>query len=891
MRCTQSQLEIREHLQKTILEPSNIKPTAAGHGLTMVKQQAVPRGSASLQTTMSGFLKDIPSNGTLRKRTSGNGGKLQKIDEKEVYNNGNSVKAVTAPKLDDLKVTPTPHQTPADHTRPPTVGYNSGELVEDFPLSVLSDEHSKTKGKLVKSTRNPIGVNKGETLRPMMRKSPSIDIPEAPNPFHDPESNLPDKERTSDPPINTKVPIETNKRALHNSSHSAKDIPFNSTTTSQKLDVYTSATSLEYIETQLKEVSTNKLQTMQRVKSTESNHAAKSPTQDINPTTSTTRHQELETEAAVLTEHIKHGIGNEISLERLKFETPIATQHEVNDAAIHTRALVILGQLINEDPSRKVVAFKASNEKYWEPLEKTHDIPQTMEGMHKYIADPQYNSKTKRLIFHVRFATAKPLRLMKRNPVFMEWLKREKIWLTVNQISTTDNRRVGFFIGKSCHITNLNSFYSFVLHQLSKTNMIVPDFQINPDGIGDPKDNTRSKALVIISASADVPTLCEQLLETFSLDSAFPFMPFKIMHNLSLDSQRTYYYRQKQETIGPDLVEISLPDFDDLDTPSDDPNSGTLREYVFSLTHGQHKLRADIDNGTRSQDVVIRVHRNQKEEVKQLIATWLQDKFNFHVVWPREHGANMFHMDAASKEATNKFEDAASAYTSQFPSLKESSSNPPFQPPPHTTQKTNQWSDLSKVKHNPPQDFTYDQQTVATSASTFTHSSKMQEDFQTLRQNIRKVALSHKRIEAVVLENFLNIEESEMNLAASFEAYRDRMNRLEIARQRQSAINFMHTSITLDPEQRSRVDLAKQLMHLVLQDVEAAKEDREIIQKVPPQYSLPKEAEKLRKEARRNKRHFSNLLAQSEIPPGEPLAFQDLTELELRSDDASEGHV
>ncbi len=117
-------------------------------------------------------------------------------------------------------------------------------------------------------------------------------------------------------------------------------------------------------------------------------------------------------------------------------------------------------------------------------------------------------------------------------------------------------------------------------------------------------------------------------------------------------------------------------------------------EYVFLLAQSQHKLRADIDNRTRSQEVVVQVHRNNKEQAKKLIATWLKEKFDFHVEWPREYSALLFHMDAASKEGTNKFEDEANTYVSQFPPLQESLPHPPSS----NTPKAAPWSDLSKVK-------------------------------------------------------------------------------------------------------------------------------------------------------------------------------------------------
>ncbi len=96
------------------------------------------------------------------------------------------------------------------------------------------------------------------------------------------------------------------------------------------------------------------------------------PIQDALSANLQTSNQGFVTAATVLTNHITHGIGKEISLERLKFETP-TFQEDVNDPAIHTQVLVILGRLVNEDPTRKVVSFKESDEK--QVLETTRNNP------------------------------------------------------------------------------------------------------------------------------------------------------------------------------------------------------------------------------------------------------------------------------------------------------------------------------------------------------------------------------------------------------------------------------------------------------------------------------------------------------------------------------------
>jgi hypothetical protein len=158
----------------------------------------------------------------------------------------------------------------------------------------------------------------------------------------------------------------------------------------------------------------------------------------------------------------------------------------------------------------------------------------------------------------------------------------------------------------------------------------------------------------------------------------------------------------------------------------------------------------------------------------------------------------------------------------------------------------------------------------------------------TLCQNIRKVAFSHKRLEVSILENFMDDEENELNLMASFNNYKERVERLELAQQRQCAINSLHVKYTLDPETSSQDGTADKLLALLFQDNSRVREDRELSNSESPNPGLTNEAEKLRLEARKNKEHFAKLLLEETIPDGESMAFGDLTEFEVESDDGSE---
>ncbi len=135
----------------------------------------------------------------------------------------------------------------------------------------------------------------------------------------------------------------------------------------------------------------------------------------------------------------------------------------------------------------------------------------------------------------------------------------------------------------------------------------------------------------------------------------------------------------------------------------------------------------------------------------------------------------------------------------------------------------------------------------------------------------------------------MDVKETELRMLAAFDNFRTRVERLELARQHQSAINSLHIKLTLDPENSSRDGTADKLIKLISQENVRARDDFQFSHLDYDSPTLPAEEGKLRTEARRNKTHFSNLLkSEDNIPAGEPLEFGDLTEFEVASNEASE---
>ncbi len=127
---------------------------------------------------------------------------------------------------------------------------------------------------------------------------------------------------------------------------------------------------------------------------------------------------------------------------------------------------------------------------------------------------------------------------MKRDPSFMSWLKDNQIYTTVMTIHSTNNTRVGFFLGKCPHITNIPAFTAWIQTRLLKHQSERPAFQLNAEGIGRYKDtNTKSRALVVICAPNDARTHRTLLDLEFHSKSNFPFTPFHIMYSLDASTQ------------------------------------------------------------------------------------------------------------------------------------------------------------------------------------------------------------------------------------------------------------------------------------------------------------------------------------------------------------------
>jgi hypothetical protein len=325
--------------------------------------------------------------------------------------------------------------------------------------------------------------------------------------------------------------------------------------------------------------------------------------------------------------------------EKVRFEVHLDPAQTVD---LRTQVILIFEKILIGDPSRKIVCYDENDRKTYPPLAKPHHLPVDHVDLLRYIAGPKHNPKTRRLMFHMRFLTVRSIYEMKQDSQFMNWLKESKIYTSIMTLTTTENVRVGFFLGKVTHITNIPSFKEWIRKRLSKNTSECPEFQVNSEGIGRNNDlSTKSRALVVICAVSDVRNLRNLLDHHFPASSNFPFSPFQVMYTLDAKTQASIYKAHKSRQLGPNMVEISIPDFDDLDSPAKHSSTTlpvSLRDFVFDLTDGKGKnVYCDIDNSTRSEHTVMQVENAQKEFVMTAVQKWVKQNLEITINWENHH--------------------------------------------------------------------------------------------------------------------------------------------------------------------------------------------------------------------------------------------------------------
>ena len=544
------------------------------------------------------------------------------------------------------------------------------------------------------------------------------------------------------------------------------------------------------------------------------------------------------TEAYVNPKPKDYSMRANLIMEKIRFEVILDSAEEVD---IRTKALVIIGKFVNLDPSRKIIAYHDDDEGNFPLLENAHDLPVPIDQMCKYISAPMFHTKAKKVVFHTRFRSVISLLEMKRDQSFMEWLKINKIYTSVMNLKTTENTRAGFFLGKAPHLTNVAKFGLWVKQRVLACAASCPDFQINVEVIGRFKDPaTKSKAIVIVCSRADVDHLKDLLDSVFHSKSNFPFTPFRVMYTLDVKTQTALYKTHKARIQGPDIVEIGIPDFHDLDSPAE-TNQDTLRDMCFDLknTKGQN-LFLDVDNATRSGDTVFHVRREEKTEATRAIGRWIKANFNTQVKWndDQQFDAKTYRLDSKSRSLASQLTAIAFENT-RAPQSMALKGNATQQQAKKPNVPNNAWIDLSRVKEplepklvKPPAKINADDEATVTTMSDstwFTSKQETTDRFRKIGNNIRNLSYRHKKLEAGQECLEMEVVVRMNQLFRGFELHHNRLERLEAARERQMAIQIQHIQLTLDPAAAKDNGTLAKLEKLVNKEIKCAEEDRKAL--------------------------------------------------------------
>ena len=262
-------------------------------------------------------------------------------------------------------------------------------------------------------------------------------------------------------------------------------------------------------------------------------------------------------------------------------------------------------------------------------------------------------------------------------------------------------------MGKVAHLTNIAAFEEWIKTRALRQQQTCPAFQINVEGIGRYKDPaTKSRALVVVCAITDVKHLCTVLDQIFPAYSNFPFTPFQVMYTLDSRNQTAIYKAHKARQHSTTMLEISLPGFTDLETPTNSPNGPhplTLRDFAFDLkdTNGDN-IYVDIDNASKTDHTVMQVQANQKDVVIKAVTEWVKSNLQSTIDWDtqRQFSSSTYRLDPRSRELAHQLTEVATRLNPQnFPTLLNSKK--PTGPPTAAFPTNNARVDLSKVKITP----------------------------------------------------------------------------------------------------------------------------------------------------------------------------------------------
>ncbi len=313
------------------------------------------------------------------------------------------------------------------------------------------------------------------------------------------------------------------------------------------------------------------------------------------------------------------------------------------------------------------------------------------------------------------------------------------------------------------------------------------------------------------------------------------------MYSLDARTQSVLYKTHKSRITGPDMIEITIPGFHDLDTATHMGNSNSnqsLRDLCFELKDAQgNNLFTDVDNETRLHETVLQVKKSEKKEVLSIIEIWIKNQFHFRVQWndASQYDTSTYCLDPKSRALANQL-SALALFDQNLP-VKPVPSKAIPQKAASTHPMGNAWLDLTKVKElaSPPVSTTKstqeDEATVTTLLESTLQSqsilrSAASKKFNQFGNHLRNLSYRHKKVEAGLecLEISVNLQLN--TLFRSFEMHHNCLERLEAAHERQVALQTQHLQLTLDPAKAQQDGTLHSLQKLIIEEFRQIKQDK-----------------------------------------------------------------
>jgi len=398
--------------------------------------------------------------------------------------------------------------------------------------------------------------------------------------------------------------------------------------------------------------------------------------------------------------------------EKLKFEVVLTKTSTAT--CVRTQAVFALSKLLASDTSTKILPYLYHNRGAFETLNNINDLPHQEAALRVYVSDPTLKPVPKtttklKLQFFVR--TQSNLSIIETRNVNgnSEWYKDNDIYITLMELNTTDNERIGILIGKAPRITSLPDLKTTIQILYSSHNTdtqnTLPPFQLSIDGIGNLKDQTRTRAVTFTCAKLHARLLTSILQTIFTATTNYQFVSFQVLYSLTKETQINILRQHQSRTYGKTMIDVTLPDFNALSTIVMINNSKTtLRAILGNIRHPDGTLiHFDIDDATRNNDTIMIASPKDMPQLKHYIGAWIRLHLKQTIDWntASTYSSVTYRLDESSQTS-------AEAFQSAFPSIitlptkapkrnprSHPTSSPVNQPPKPKPPVRNAWKSLS----------------------------------------------------------------------------------------------------------------------------------------------------------------------------------------------------